>query len=112
MPKSIARRKTKKAVAKRFKITASGKILSSQSGRRHLAGSLRGVLALNERQGREDVAVFEIGKGYGRVGDAPLEWTRLALVIAGNSAPRDLAFGAALQHPERTPTQCGKAQRP
>ncbi len=39
MPKSIARRKTKKAVAKRFKITASGKILASQSGRRHLAGS-------------------------------------------------------------------------
>ncbi len=39
MPKSIARRKTKKAVAKRFKITATGKILSSQSGRRHLAGS-------------------------------------------------------------------------
>ena len=39
MPKSIARRKTKKAVAKRFKITATGKILASQSGRRHLAGS-------------------------------------------------------------------------
>ena len=39
MPKSIARRKTKKAVAKRFKVTATGKILASQSGRRHLAGS-------------------------------------------------------------------------
>jgi large subunit ribosomal protein L35 len=39
MPKSIARRKTKKAVAKRFKITASGKILASQSGRRHLSSS-------------------------------------------------------------------------
>jgi large subunit ribosomal protein L35 len=39
MPKSIARRKTKKAVAKRFKVTASGKILSAQSHRRHLAGS-------------------------------------------------------------------------
>ena len=39
MPRSIARRKTKKAVAKRFKITATGKILTSQSGRRHLAGS-------------------------------------------------------------------------
>jgi len=39
MPKPIARRKTKKAVAKRFKITATGKILASQSGRRHLAGS-------------------------------------------------------------------------
>jgi large subunit ribosomal protein L35 len=39
MPKPIARRKTKKAVAKRFKVTGTGKILSSQSGRRHLAGS-------------------------------------------------------------------------
>jgi large subunit ribosomal protein L35 len=39
MPKPIARRKTKKAVAKRFKVTATGKVLSSQSGRRHLAGS-------------------------------------------------------------------------
>jgi len=39
MPKAIARRKTKKAVAKRFKITATGKVLASQSGRRHLAGS-------------------------------------------------------------------------
>jgi large subunit ribosomal protein L35 len=39
MPKSIARRKTKKAVAKRFKITGTGKVLAAQSGRRHLAGS-------------------------------------------------------------------------
>ena len=39
MPKPIARRKTKKAVSKRFKITATGKVMTSQSGRRHLAGS-------------------------------------------------------------------------
>ena len=39
MPKAIARRKTKKAVSKRFKITATGKVMTSQSGRRHLAGS-------------------------------------------------------------------------
>jgi large subunit ribosomal protein L35 len=39
MPKAIARRKTKKAVAKRFKITGTGKVMASQSGRRHLAGS-------------------------------------------------------------------------
>lgn len=39
MPKSIARRKTKKAVAKRFKITATGKVITSQSGRRHLSSS-------------------------------------------------------------------------
>lgn len=36
MPKAIARRKTKKAVAKRFKITGTGKILRSQAGKRHL----------------------------------------------------------------------------
>lgn len=39
MPKPIARRKTKKSVAKRFKITATGKVLASQAGRRHIAGS-------------------------------------------------------------------------
>ena len=36
MPKSIARSKTRKAVAKRFKITARGKVLRTQSSRRHL----------------------------------------------------------------------------
>ena len=63
--------------------------LSSQHSvlRRHLPGSLLNVLALNEHQGREDVAVFEIGKGYGRVGESPREWTRLAFLIAGNAEP-------------------------
>lgn len=31
--------KTKKAVAKRFKLTASGRLKMSQAGRRHLAAS-------------------------------------------------------------------------
>jgi large subunit ribosomal protein L35 len=39
MPKPIARSKTRKAVAKRFKISAGGKVLAGQAGRRHLAGS-------------------------------------------------------------------------
>jgi len=39
MPKSIARSKTRKAVAKRFKITARGKVLRSHSARRHLMSS-------------------------------------------------------------------------
>jgi large subunit ribosomal protein L35 len=39
MPKPIARSKTKKAVAKRFKITARGKVLRAQSSRRHLLSS-------------------------------------------------------------------------
>jgi len=36
MPKSIARSKTRKAVAKRFKVTARGKVLRTHSSRRHL----------------------------------------------------------------------------
>ena len=39
MPKPIARRKTKKAAAKRFKITGTGKILRRKAGLRHLAAS-------------------------------------------------------------------------
>jgi large subunit ribosomal protein L35 len=41
MPKSISRSKTRKAVAKRFKITASGKVLRAQSSRRHLLACKR-----------------------------------------------------------------------
>jgi large subunit ribosomal protein L35 len=41
MPKSISRSKTKKAVKKRFKITATGKVLRSHSSRRHLLSSKR-----------------------------------------------------------------------
>ena len=36
MPKPIARGKTRKSVAKRFKVTASGKVLRSHASRRHL----------------------------------------------------------------------------
>jgi large subunit ribosomal protein L35 len=36
MPKPIARSKTRKSVAKRFKVTARGKILRARSSRRHL----------------------------------------------------------------------------
>ncbi|MEK0451036.1 MAG: hypothetical protein RL088_3304 [Verrucomicrobiota bacterium] len=39
MPRSIARRKTKKSVARRFKVTATGKILRRKPGLRHLASS-------------------------------------------------------------------------
>jgi large subunit ribosomal protein L35 len=42
MPKSISRRKTKKAVAKRFKVTGGGKVLRSQAGKRHLLASKSG----------------------------------------------------------------------
>lgn len=39
MPKPISRAKTRKAVAKRFKITARGKVLRSRASRRHLMSS-------------------------------------------------------------------------
>ena len=39
MPRSRARSKTSKAVAKRFKVTAGGKVLCRAPGRRHLLGS-------------------------------------------------------------------------
>ena len=37
----------------------------------------------NLRQGREDVAIFEIGKGYGRDGELTREWWRLGFALAG-----------------------------
>ncbi len=55
--------------------------------RRHLGASLLDVLAHNEHQGRPDVAIFEIGRGYGRVDGKPLEWTRLGLLLAGMAGP-------------------------
>jgi len=39
MPKSIARSKTRKSVAKRFKITGTGKIVRAKASRRHLLAS-------------------------------------------------------------------------
>ncbi|MFV0338484.1 MAG: 50S ribosomal protein L35 [Chthoniobacterales bacterium] len=36
MPKSIAKSKTRKSVARRFKITGSGKVMRMRSGARHL----------------------------------------------------------------------------
>jgi phenylalanyl-tRNA synthetase beta chain len=55
--------------------------------RRCMAGSLLEVLSRNERQGRLDVAIFEIGKTYARVDGKPMEWTRLSLLLAGAGEP-------------------------
>jgi large subunit ribosomal protein L35 len=41
MPKPVARSKTRKAVAKRFKITGRGKVLRAHSSRRHLLSTKR-----------------------------------------------------------------------
>jgi large subunit ribosomal protein L35 len=39
MPKPIARSKTRKSVAKRFKVTGTGKLIRTKSSRRHLLAS-------------------------------------------------------------------------
>jgi phenylalanyl-tRNA synthetase beta chain len=55
--------------------------------RRSVAPSLLEVLARNERQGRVDVAVFELGRMYARVGDEPMEWPRLSFLLSGAAQP-------------------------
>ena len=57
--------------------------LSSQHSllRQSLIGSLLEVVAGNARHGREDVAVFEVGKGYARDGDRAREWWRLGFAL-------------------------------
>ena len=52
--------------------------------RQSLVGSLAQVLDSNARHAQNDVAVFEIGKGYGRVGDEAREWWRLGLALTGS----------------------------
>jgi phenylalanyl-tRNA synthetase beta chain len=52
--------------------------------RQSLVGSLVEVVDTNSRHGRSDVAVFEVGKGYGRVGDSPREWWRLGVALTGS----------------------------
>jgi phenylalanyl-tRNA synthetase beta chain len=55
--------------------------------RRNLVGSLLDVVGVNLRHGTEDVAVFEIGKGYARTGDTPREWWRLGFALVGAAGP-------------------------
>jgi phenylalanyl-tRNA synthetase beta chain len=52
--------------------------------RQSIVGSLVQVVDSNLRHGQADVAVFEIGKGYGQVGDASREWWRLGLALTGS----------------------------
>jgi phenylalanyl-tRNA synthetase beta chain len=65
--------------------------LSSQHSvmRQSLLGSLLEVVATNTRQGRADVAIFEVGKGYGATedGDGTHEWWRLGFALTGASEP-------------------------
>jgi phenylalanyl-tRNA synthetase beta chain len=52
--------------------------------RQSLVGSLVDVVSTNVRRGRADLAIFEVGKGYGRLEGAPREWWRLGLALAGS----------------------------
>jgi len=69
MPKSVARSKTRKAVAKRFKITARGKVLRAHSSRRHLLASKTGKrkrhLAKAARVHDTDVARIKANLPFG-----------------------------------------------
>jgi phenylalanyl-tRNA synthetase beta chain len=51
--------------------------------RRSVTGSLVEIAATNLRRGRDDVAIFEIGKGYGDDAGVVREWWRLAIVLTG-----------------------------
>jgi phenylalanyl-tRNA synthetase beta chain len=57
--------------------------------RQNLVGSLVEIVATNERQGRQDVAVFEVGKGYGTIDhDTDTdEWWRLGIALTGAATP-------------------------
>jgi phenylalanyl-tRNA synthetase beta chain len=55
--------------------------------RQNLLGSLLDVIGVNLRHGTEDVAVFEIGKGYARTGNVPREWWRLGFALVGAAEP-------------------------
>ncbi|MEO8273433.1 MAG: phenylalanine--tRNA ligase subunit beta [Chloroflexota bacterium] len=51
--------------------------------RQSIVGSLVEVVDTNARHGQVDVAVFEIGRGYGGVADGAHEWWRLGLALTG-----------------------------
>jgi phenylalanyl-tRNA synthetase beta subunit len=55
--------------------------------RQSLIGSLLEVVSTNTRLGQPDVAIFEVGKGYGVTedGDSTHEWWRLGLALTGSA---------------------------
>jgi len=65
MPKPIARSKTRKAVAKRFKITARGKVLRAQSSRRHLLSAKNAKRKRQLSKPAQDVARIKANLPFG-----------------------------------------------
>ncbi|HET9852168.1 MAG TPA: phenylalanine--tRNA ligase subunit beta [Candidatus Limnocylindrales bacterium] len=76
------------AVAEGGSISVANPLSSDHSIlRQTLIGSLVEVVQRNQRHGTEDIRAFEVGKGYGKVGDEPREWWRLGLALAGAFEP-------------------------
>jgi phenylalanyl-tRNA synthetase beta chain len=55
--------------------------------RQNLLGSVLDVVGINLRHGTPDVAIYEVGKGYGRSGAVTREWWRLGLALVGAAEP-------------------------
>jgi phenylalanyl-tRNA synthetase beta chain len=55
--------------------------------RQGLIGSLVEIVAGNLRHGRPDLAVFEVGKGYGLEDAGVREWWRLGIALTGTAQP-------------------------
>jgi phenylalanyl-tRNA synthetase beta chain len=55
--------------------------------RQSLAGSLLEIVSSNARRGLHDLAIFEVGKGYGAFGEETREWWRLGLALSGSFEP-------------------------
>jgi phenylalanyl-tRNA synthetase beta chain len=53
--------------------------------RQNLVASLLEVVAVNVRHGQPNVAVFEVGKGYGLADGGTAEWWRLGIALTGSS---------------------------
>ena len=67
---------------------------------------------VNLRHGTEDVAVFEIGKGYARTGDEPREWWRLGFALDRRRGARGLEPRRAPVRPRRRQGHPGAARAP
>ena len=64
--------------------------LSSQDSvlRQSLIGSLLEIVSTNLRQGRDDIGIFEVGKGYGAPSESSThEWWRLGFALTGAAEP-------------------------
>jgi large subunit ribosomal protein L35 len=69
MPKPVARSKTRKSVAKRFKVTARGNVLRARASRRHLLSTKnakrRRRLGKAARVDKTDVARIKANLPFG-----------------------------------------------